>query len=331
MITFESDTADEVWQQVTNALLSDQRVRSQSTRCGPTKELLHVGLTVRDPRHRWVVSRNPAISPAFAIADLVWIIGGRNDSAFPNCWNPSLPRYAGAGERYHGAYGHRLRSHFGLDQLQRAYDALRVKKESRQIVLQIWDASADLPTPEGNPSDPDVPCNICSLLKVREGVLEWMQVIRSNDVFLGVPYNFVQFMSLQEILAGWLGLGVGSYNQVSDSLHLYDKDLPALISPAAVSVTTVSDSLRLPRAESIGGFKEVERRMDLMLDPGLGEQQLIRLGQCAMLPSVFQNMLAIVAAHRGRTRGWRNAVQRLVSSCTDPTLATLWHRWSEQL
>ena len=35
--------------------------------------------------------------------------------------------------------------------------------------------------------------------KVRQGKLEWSQIMRSNDVLLGMPYNFIQFTGLQEI------------------------------------------------------------------------------------------------------------------------------------
>ena len=63
------------------------------------------------------------------------------------------------------------------------------------------------------------------MLKVRDGALEWTQILRSNDVFRGLPYNFVQFTMMQEIMAGWLNLRVGSYNQLSDSLHIYDSDI----------------------------------------------------------------------------------------------------------
>ena len=40
-----------------------------------------------------------------------------------------------------------------------------------------------------------------------------------------IPYNFVQFSNLQEILAGWLELDVGSYNHYNDSLYLYNRDI----------------------------------------------------------------------------------------------------------
>lgn len=78
------------------------------------------------------------MNPAFAIAELVWIVSGRNDSAMLNYFNPILPRYAGRGHIYHGAYGHRMRKMFALDQLVRAYQVLSKKPESRQVTLQIW-------------------------------------------------------------------------------------------------------------------------------------------------------------------------------------------------
>ena len=51
-----------------------------------------------------------------------------------------------------------------------------------------------------------------------------MQIMRSNDLHLGLPHNLVQFTSLQEILAGWLGLEPAGYHHLSDSLHVYEKD-----------------------------------------------------------------------------------------------------------
>jgi thymidylate synthase len=156
---------------------------------------------------------------------LIWILNGRDDSAFLNRWNSKLPSFVGEGVKYDGAYGARLRNRFGVDQIRRVCDALSSNPGSRQAVLQIWDAASDLPLPDGLPASPDVPCNVCSLLKIRGGKLEWSQVLRSNDLFLGLPYNFIQFTFLQEILAGRLQVGVGNYCHFSDSLHVYERDI----------------------------------------------------------------------------------------------------------
>ena len=51
------------------------------------------------------------------------------------------------------------------------------------MVIQIYDVETDFPVDNGQPRSNDIPCNICSLLKVREGKLEWSQIMRSNDMY----------------------------------------------------------------------------------------------------------------------------------------------------
>ena len=199
-------TADEVWQAAARLLLDPTQAVPQSSRAGDTFEALHVVLELQRPSQRWITSRSPAMNPAFALVEAFWIAAGRRDSGLPTYWNPALPRYCGSGESYHGAYGHRIRHHLGIDQLDRAYSALKSNPDSRQCVLQIWDSTVDLPSADGKPSNQDIPCNLLSIPKVRNGKLEWMQIIRSNDLFLGLPHNIVQFTVLQEMLSGWLGL-----------------------------------------------------------------------------------------------------------------------------
>ncbi len=241
--SFEGPTADGVWQQVAEAFRAGEGVLAQPSRGGATKEILHAAITISDPRQRWVASRQPPLNVAFAIAEIVWIITGRNDLAFLEAWNRRFREYVGAGPKLHGAYGYRLRHHVGLDQLTRVYQALSRDPNTRQAVLQIWDSSVDLPQQDGSPADQDIPCNLLSLIKVRAGKLEWLQVIRSNDLFLGVPHNFVQFTCLQEIMAGWLGIDCGGYHQVSDSLHMYDYDEGSVLASAP-----------LPELPSSNGF-----------------------------------------------------------------------------
>ena len=202
---YNDQTADGIWQSLVSAFRHKDDTDIVMSRLGPMHEMLHVGLSISNPRQRWVVSRSPGINPAFSLAEIIWIINGRHDSSFLNYFNRVLPRYAGCGLTYHGAYGYRLRRHFDVDQLERTYQVLRHQPDSRQAVLQIWDSRVDLPDPEGNPSSPDIPCNVVAFLKVRNGALEWTQIIRSNDLFRGLAYNIVQFTALQEIMAGWLG------------------------------------------------------------------------------------------------------------------------------
>ena len=68
----------------------------QPSRSGSTVEVLHAAFELDDPRQRWTVSRHPAISPAFAIAELIWILAGKNDAPVVNYWNQQLPTHCRA-------------------------------------------------------------------------------------------------------------------------------------------------------------------------------------------------------------------------------------------
>jgi thymidylate synthase len=326
---FVGATADEAWRSAAACFGNSNDVIAQPSRDGQTRELLHACFVVQDPRQRLILSRRPAINPAFAIAEVVWMLRGRDDAAFLNHWNPALPKFAGDAASYHGAYGHRLRHGFGVDQLERAYQVLARDPDSRQVVLQTWDASRDLPSEDGRPRAADIPCNIMSMLKVRRGRLEWMQVLRSNDLFLGLPHNVVQFTSLQEVLAGWLGVELGPYHQLSDSLHVYDRDWKHVhMAPAMPAIPTNTDSLMLGKGESEMIWGELASRMGEMVE----RRTMTALGWRRNLawtgaPEAFQNLLRIVAADDARRRGWMGAVARALRECTNPVLRLAWNRW----
>src|SRR6266511_135376 len=143
MHVFQGQTADEVWCRAFHAVVSTGKV--QPSRAGDTIELLHAVLEVGDPRQRWIVSRRPVINPAFGIAEVVWLLAGSKNAEVLNYWFPRLPEFAGGGPTYEGAYGYRLRKQFSVDQVRRACEALSSNPATRQVVLQYWDARADLP------------------------------------------------------------------------------------------------------------------------------------------------------------------------------------------
>lgn len=328
---FSGNNADEVWCQVASALIVTDVASRQASRAGPTTEILHAGMSVANPRQRWVVSRRPAINPAFALAEVVWIVGGRRDAAFLTFFNKQYEKHAGPGPLYHGAYGWRLRSHLGQDQLVRAYEALKRNPQSRQVVLQIWNTADDMPGEDGQPASGDIPCNIVSMLKVRDGSLEWTQVIRSNDVFKGLPYNFVQFTTLQEIMAGWLGLRVGSYNQLSDSLHVYDEDRQNLSLRCADQAPVNNDDLAVPKPVSDAAFAELASRTDRLIEAQLNPTELREASTWHGGPLAHRNVLRVLAAESARRRRWSDLGAELMDGCTNPALTNLWEAWTKRL
>lgn len=327
---FEGQTADHAWLQALQMFRDGHGRFNADTRTGATHELLHAHFCIADPRQRWVASRQPPMNPAYAIVEVVWIITGREDSAFPNAWNSQLPKFAGSGEIYHGAYGFRLRHRFGLDQIERAYQALRENPASRQGVLQVWDPRIDLPGEDGVATAMDIPCNICALPKVRQGRVEWMQVLRSNDLILGVPYNFIQFSTLQEVMAGWLDLEVGAYHHLSDSLHIYQRDFAAVTTSVPVEIVPNSDSLALPKAESDRVFREISHAIELLAGPTVSPREAERISFGTAIPQPYRNLLLVVAAEAARRRGWERQVPLFLRECTNLGLVQIWERWARR-
>jgi thymidylate synthase len=317
-------TANEVWEKVIKLLQKQEY--SLSGRTGNVFELLHTFISIEEPQQKWIYNRIPPISIGYALAELVWIINGEEKSDIINMWNPSLEIYAGRGDVYHGAYGKRIRSHFGFDQIEKAYEALQSIPESRQVVIQIYDTKVDFPIERGIPQDEDIPCNICSLLKVRNGKLEWSQIMRSNDVLLGMPYNFVQFTGLQEILAGWLELDLGSYNHYSDSLHLYARDVDKIGIGQETEIKN-NDNLSLIRNESERLFEEIFHRMKGLCLKNITEKEIHSLAKIDSGYIAYDNIMLIIGAYISQKKKYNDLTKNLIESCTNNSYVAMWERW----
>jgi thymidylate synthase len=327
MYLFQGDTADDVWLQAASHLRGHEGVHHQESRAGGTQEILGAAFEINDPRQRWITSREPAINPAFALAEVIWIMAGRQDSHFINFWNPKLPEFAGHTKNYHGAYGHRLQYAHKLNQLDRAYKALKENPDSRQVVLQIWHPGMDFPSVTGQPAALDVPCNITSLLKIRRGRLEWTQILRSNDLILGVPHNFVQFTTLQEILAAWLNVEVGAYRHYSDCLHVYTRDLKAISEPEIIKPEKNNARLKFSKEDSDLLFSQLTKSALGMTASRFTPRDLKRIVYNAGLVPELVDWLLILAADCARRKGWLELVAEFLTVCNNPALTQLWGRW----
>ena len=311
------DNANHLW---INAMHTINEIGEKSA---DTKEILHVLLELNNPREKWVVSRSPVISVAFALAELIWILSGDNRKDIIDFWNPLYKNFAAdnGSNIYHGAYGYRLRVNYGIDQLEEAYNALKNAPENRQTVLLYWDPRKDFPR-EGQRQSKDIPCNVCSLIKIRKNKLEWTQIMRSNDIIMGLPYNFVQFTSLQEILAGWLDVELGNYVHYSDSLHFYERDKNFICSETKI---INEDSLSIPKLEFDVIIKEIYSRMIKIVE---GDVSIYSIRKYANLSSQYQaynNVMRVVVAYAANKLGYDNVVSDIMSECTNSTYKELFY------
>lgn len=324
-------SANEAWKRAAKLLLSPRKSVRVIGRGGLTSEVPRVVISISNPRDRWIVSRTPPLNVAFALAEVVWLITGRRDSQFLTFWNSRLPKYQGHGSNFHGAYGYRLRSNFTFDQLDRAYGALKGCPSSRQVVLQIWNGEIDFPSDGGNPSSMDVPCNIVSMLKVRANRLYWTQVVRSNDLFLGLPHNVVQFTYLQELMAGWLGLELGTYNHFADSLHVYEEHFKNIQKYDRVSAKANSDCLVLSKAKTMRLFMELADRVEILTNSNMSRREFKDISNWPRAPQEMLNILNVFLAEYARKRHWVSESEQALSDCKNLCFVQMQRRWVENL
>ena len=307
---------------------NDEAEDEVASRAGDTREILHTMLTLSDPRDRWITVRVPSISLAYSFAELIYVMVGSNCAEDINPWNPTLPSYQGNYKNYPGAYGYRLRKAFGFDQLEKTYEALLCNPQSRQVLMDIWSPEIDFPKEYGEPAGKDIPCNIMSMLKIRNKKLYWTQVMRSNDLFLGLPYDIVLFTSLQEIIAGWLGLDVGEYAHYCDSLHYYigkkmsvDKTKKSILK---------KEDLRLDKATSDEVFKGLYLRMT-ELSSGTNINDIVKsVLDKKSFPESYENMLLIMCIYMlFRHHGSSDLIDQCYENCSNKNYKDLFLEWRE--
>ena len=217
-----------------------------------------------------------------------------------------------------------------VNQLKRAYHALKNNPASRQVVIQIWDVKSDFPNGSGTPASPDIPCNLFSMLKVRNGKLEWTQVMRSNDLYRGTPYNFVQFTTLQEILAGWLGMDVGGYYQISDSLHIYENDCQELSIRSDSNVFFNNDNLAIDKEAFDNVFNIIWKKMVNLTQPNLTDEEFYQVIEIDNMPVGYRNLLLTAAADSARRNGNIKGMNSAIEACSNPVLTALTQSWVER-
>ena len=275
----------------------------------PTVEVLGCQLLLERPRARVLHATGRVINPAFAIAEAAWILSG-SDEPWIYQYNESLQAYTDDGV-LRGAYGPRLRRWAGqVDQLDHVRRLLLREPESRQAVVQLFDPSRDW-------SDcRDVPCTIGHRFFVRNGALHMHSSMRSQDAWLGLPYDIFANTVLQELLAGWLEVDVGTYVHSMDSLHLYRDDL----SGAADVVMAGSDSA--------GDIDDVD--LSLPFDSMDTTLAATISGDRSCLSPGWVAYASVLESYRDWKTGYKQEAMAVLGSISDPLNSAL-RRWYAHL
>jgi thymidylate synthase len=118
------------------------------------------------------------------------------------------------------AYGYRWRRHFHRDQIAELVELFERDPSSRQGVVIAWDPSMD--GLAGGVQRKNVPCPFAFTVNIIGSRLNLHNIVRSNDVLLGMPHDVAGFALLQHILAKRLGVRPGKYTHSISHAHIYD-------------------------------------------------------------------------------------------------------------
>lgn len=206
-----ADSFDELYTEICSIIINT--TDEASPRNFKTFEILGNILILNNPRTRILQNNIRKISLPFAIGEWVWTMTGSDSLQFIQYYAPSYGKYSDDGKTLHGAYGPRIK-----DQIPKIIKVLKKDKESRRAVLSIYNAS------DVAKDSKDIPCTLTLQFLIRSNKLTLVTNMRSNDVYLGLPYDVFNFTMIQEYVATLLNVEVGAYIHIVNSLHVYEKD-----------------------------------------------------------------------------------------------------------
>lgn len=187
---------------------------------GNTREMNNVKIVLNDITENIVSVRG--ISPSYLFGEWLWYFTGRNDVKFISAFGKIWEQMSDDGVTNNSAYGYIMQKKFGFDQVEKVIQLLTVDPSSRRAVINI-----NTPNPRMIDTK-DEPCTIALQFLIRNGKLHCTTMMRSNDVWLGFPYDVAFFTELQKYIADRLEVGYGSYTHFVVSLHLYDRHYEAV-------------------------------------------------------------------------------------------------------
>jgi thymidylate synthase len=165
--------------------------------------------------------KNPIKSP---IAEQVWFITGDKDTKFLSNYTKIWDAFTEEDGTISSAYGYRWRHHFGRDQLEQLIKHLQEEPHSRQGVVVTWDPADDGLYGKNLKATykKNAPCPFAFTVNIIGNRLHMHNIVRSNDMMLGCPFDTFGFSLLLCSLAQKLGVKPGTYTHTISNAHIYD-------------------------------------------------------------------------------------------------------------
>ena len=215
-IHINAKTLDEAWL-AWYKLLSTNPSSDKSRDGAIAGEVINAITVIDNPTE--CIMKNPIrnLSLKYAIGELLWYLSGNNSLQEIQKYTHNWDRMSDDGITVNSNYGYCIQHKYEFDQWKYVEDLLRKSPESRQAVIPIKTASTE--------QSKDVNCTVCLQFFIRNNKLHLTTYMRSNDIWLGFPYDVFQFTAMQIVMSMRLGVELGTYTHIAGSLHLYERDV----------------------------------------------------------------------------------------------------------
>jgi thymidylate synthase len=213
-------TFDRIYQNMLKDIMTNG-LREMSQRTGlETSALPGVHFTIDPAKDGFPLLTLRKIPVKTFVAEQIWFItGARKPEDFLRDYTKIWDAFTNPGDVVTVAYGYRWRKHFGRDQLKLLIDLLTEEPSSRHGVVIAWDPGHDGLSATNKKKN--VPCPFTFTANIIGGKLHLHNIVRSNDMVLGNPFDVAGFCLLQFILAQKLGVEVGTYSHSISNAHIY--------------------------------------------------------------------------------------------------------------
>lgn len=215
-VRISSDTIDGLWE-VWYDRLTAQNLGDGSRDGEIRGEVINAISVLYDPTRNILKSKIRSLSMRYAIGEMLWYMSGSNSLKEIQKYTDGWDRMSDDGETVNSNYGYCIKHKFGFDQWEFVRNELEENPNSRRAVIHIKEAS--------DKESKDVNCTVCLQFFIRDNKLHLTTYMRSNDLWMGFPYDVFQFTNMQILMSMELGRDIGTYTHIAGSLHLYERDV----------------------------------------------------------------------------------------------------------
>lgn len=205
---YECEDVAEVYSAIYEDLANAPRI---GPRGKETKELICPQILIRNPRKRLAFHQDRKWNLAYGLAEALLLFLPHNDLKYFTYFNRNMGTFSDDGKTVQGAYGKRISDH-----IPSIVTKIKNDPTTRQAAITILQAD------DVSKTTKDMPCTLSLQFIWRDGKLNMITNMRSNDIIWGFQYDVFMFTLMQEIIANTCGLEVGWYLHRPTSLHVYD-------------------------------------------------------------------------------------------------------------